>query len=291
MKELHALVDFENVQPTLDELAKLTPGFTDVWLFHGPHQAAHAKAFANAHKRLTPVPRSGAGPNALDFHLSFYLGYVAARHPDAHMVVVANDKGYDPMLAHARLLGFTATRVGFKGKSASAAKVAPAKKAAAVKAPAPDKKATAPAAIADAMSQKAPPKKMAAKKVLAFKALTPKTAGKQATAKKAAPLQAVAKKAAQKAPAKKAPIPTKAKPVAAAPAAALNPEAKMLARIQKGLVKMGSNAPTKLKPFLRHIGALLGKDSTAEQIDAVVAKLEAANTVRVAGDAISYSGK
>lgn len=167
MKELHALVDFENVQPTLDELAKLTPGFTDVWLFHGPHQSAHAKAFANAHKRLTPVPRSGAGPNALDFHLSFYLGYVAARHPNAHMVVVANDKGYDPMLAHARLLGFSATRVGFKGKSASAAKVAPAKKAAAVKAP------------------------------------TPKAPGKQATAKKAAPLQAAVKKVVQMPPAKK----------------------------------------------------------------------------------------
>ena len=39
MKELHALVDFENVQPSLEALAKLAPGFTDVWLFHGPHQA------------------------------------------------------------------------------------------------------------------------------------------------------------------------------------------------------------------------------------------------------------
>ena len=39
MKELHALVDFENVQPSPEALAKLAPGFTDVWLFHGPHQA------------------------------------------------------------------------------------------------------------------------------------------------------------------------------------------------------------------------------------------------------------
>ena len=43
MKELHALVDFENVQPSLEALA---PGFTDVWLFHGPHQAKQAQAFA-----------------------------------------------------------------------------------------------------------------------------------------------------------------------------------------------------------------------------------------------------
>lgn len=52
---------------------------------------------------------------------------------------------------------------------------------------------------------------------------------------------------------------------------------------------MGNKAPHKLKPFLRHVGALLGKGSTAEQIDAVVAKLEAAGGVRVAGDLVLYS--
>lgn len=83
MKELHALVDFENVQPSLAALAKLAPGFTDVWLFHGPHQAKQAQAFAASHARVTLVPRSGQGPNALDFHLSFYLGYVAANAKQA----------------------------------------------------------------------------------------------------------------------------------------------------------------------------------------------------------------
>ena len=45
MKELHALVDYENVQPSLEALAKLAPGFTDVWLFHGPHQVKQAQAW------------------------------------------------------------------------------------------------------------------------------------------------------------------------------------------------------------------------------------------------------
>jgi len=58
MKELHALVDFENVQPSLEALAKLAPGFTDVWLFHGPHQAKQAQAFAASHARVTLVPLS-----------------------------------------------------------------------------------------------------------------------------------------------------------------------------------------------------------------------------------------
>ena len=48
------------------------------------------------------VPRSGQGPNALDFHVAFYLGYVAAKHPNAELVVVANDRGYYPMLAQFR---------------------------------------------------------------------------------------------------------------------------------------------------------------------------------------------
>lgn len=289
MKELHALVDFENVQPTLDDLAKLAPGFTDVWLFHGPHQAKQAQQLADAHSRVTLVPRSGKGRNALDFHLSFYLGYVAAKHPLAELVVVANDKGYDPMIAHARLLGFTARRVGYKAKPAPVAKAPPAKKAVAVKVPAPVKKTVTPAAPAKAAAKKAPAKKVVAKKVPAVKAPTPKAPAKKATEKKAAPQQVAAKKVAQKPPAKEAPTPTKAKPVVAAPAAAPSPEAKTLARIRKSLVKMGNKAPHKLKPFLRHVGALLGKGSTAEQIDAVVAKLEAAGVVRVAGDLVLYS--
>jgi hypothetical protein len=275
MKELHALVDFENVQPTLDELAKLAPGFTDVWLFHGPHQTKQVQQLAGAHSRVTLVPRSGSGPNALDFHLSFYLGYVAAKHPLAELVVLANDKGYDPMIAHARLLGFTAERVGFKAKPAPVAKAAPAKKAVTVKVPAPAKKVASPVALAKAAGKKVPAKKVATTKVPAVKASTPKAPAKKAAAKKAAPQQAGAKKVAPKPPAKKVPTPAKEKPLAAAPAAASSLDAKTLARIQKGLTRMGNKAPHKLTPFLRHVGALLGKGSTAEQIDAVVAKLEA----------------
>jgi hypothetical protein len=72
----------------------------------------------------------------------------------------------------------------------------------------------------------------------------------------------VAKKAAAPKPAKAA-QPVKPPKTELAPHA--SPEAKALARIQNGLIKMGSNAPQKVKPFLRHVGALLGKDSTASR--------------------------
>jgi PIN domain len=267
MKELHALVDYENVQPTLDELEKLAPGFTDVWLFHGPHQLHQAGQFAKNHARVTPVPRSGAGPNALDFHLSFYLGYVAAKHPHAHLVVVANDKGYDPMIAHAKTLGFTVKRQGHKVRPSPVAKAAPAKNGVAVKVNAPVKKASV--------------KKVAPARVSASKTPTPKAPTKKAVAKKATSRQP---------PLKKVPAPKKATPVVSIQAAAPSMEAKAFTRIQKGLTKMGNKAPHNLMPFLRHVGALLGKGSTAEQIDAVVAKLEKAGVVRVSGDLVLYAG-
>ncbi len=178
MKELHALVDFENVQPSLEALAKLAPGFTDVWLFHGPHQAKQAQAFAVSHARVVLVPRSGQGPNALDFHVAFYLGYVAAKHPDAELVVVANDRGYDPMLAHACMLKFRARRVGYK---APATKPVAAKKAVAKK----------------TVAKKVVTKPAAPKLVVPAKAV----AAKPAPAAKKAP---VAKKAVKKAVVKKA---------------------------------------------------------------------------------------
>ncbi len=284
MKELHALVDYENVQPTLDELGKLAPGFTDVWLFHGPHQIQRAAQFAEDRARVTTVPRSGAGPNALDFHLSFYLGYVAAKHPDARLVIVANDKGYDPMIAHANLLGFTAMRVGYKAKPAPVAKAASAKKAVTATVPTPAKKVVTPAASAKAVAKKA-----AVTRVRAVRAATSKAPAKKAAAKKIAPQRAAAKKVTVKPSAKNSPAPNQTKPAAAKVAMATSPDPKTLARIQKGLTKMGNNAPHKLMPFLRHVGALLGKGSSAEQIDAVVAKLEAAGVVRVAGDLVLYS--
>jgi hypothetical protein len=280
MKELHALVDFENVQPSLEALGKLAPGFTDVWLFYGPHQVKQAQAFADNHARVTLVPRSGQGPNALDFHLSFYLGYVAAKHPDAELVVVANDRGYDPMLAHARMLKFRARRVDYKAPVE--------KKAAVVQLAAP---ATVPVAAKKAVAKKTAAKKAVAKQAPAKPAAPAKVvaAKKAPTTKRASPVKkAVVKKVVAPTPAKAT---HPAKPPKAAFAPQATPEAKTLDRIQKGLIKMGSKAPQKVKPFLRHLGALLGKDSTAEQIEAMVAKLEAAGSVWFLGDEVVYGRK
>ncbi len=112
--KVHLLVDWENVQPAGEALKELVPQGTDVWIFHSPQQkvngASHKLVYGD---RITLIPRSGAGRNALDFQLSYYVGYITARQPGASFVVVSNDQGYDSMLAHARELGFDARRCGY----------------------------------------------------------------------------------------------------------------------------------------------------------------------------------
>lgn len=113
--EVHVLVDWENVQPKGDELKALEPHGTDVWLFHGPHQPVDSTGHEHIYgvEQVTRVPRTGTGKNALDFQLAYYAGYLSARQPTGKVVVVSNDRGYDPMLEHARQLGFDARRYGF----------------------------------------------------------------------------------------------------------------------------------------------------------------------------------
>lgn len=282
MKELHVLVDYENVQPGLEELGKQAPGFSDAWLFHGPHQVKQAQQLAQAHDRVTLVPRSGKGRNALDFHLSFYLGYVAAKHPDAHLVVVANDKGYDPMIVHAQTLGFTVKRVGFKAKKPAPARravpvteVTPATEVVPAKAPTPAKKSAAakkavPAKKAAPTRKAAPAKKVTAKKVAVKKATTKKTPVKAVPAKKVTAKKAAASKAASQ------------------PQAVKVSDPKEIARFKRALDKMSDKRPHKLKSFLRHLESMLGKQSTPETVEALVQQLEQANVIRIAGDLVSY---
>jgi hypothetical protein len=43
---------------------------------------------------------SGNGRNALDFHIAFYIGELAAKDPDAFFHIVSGDTGFAPLLQH-----------------------------------------------------------------------------------------------------------------------------------------------------------------------------------------------
>lgn len=129
LPQTHVLVDWENVQPKDADIRALVPDVTDVWLFHGPQQRRVDKDQQSFGDRVTLVPISRTGKNALDFHLSFYMGYIASRNPAARFVVLSNDQGYGPMLHHAVDLGFSATLVGFRPSALRGRGTAPARAA------------------------------------------------------------------------------------------------------------------------------------------------------------------
>ncbi len=281
--ETHVLVDWENVQPDDDDIRSLVPDVTDLWLFHGPNQKGVAAKHASFGDKARPVRIARTGRNALDFHLSFYTGYIAARHPDARIVVIANDKGYGSMLEHAAELGFSARQLGFGAAAITTA----ATNTAVAKKSSPTRKAAAPKVA----TKKAPAKAAAevAAKVatkVAAKAAA-KGAAKTAVAK-AAPVNAIA------APAKKVPAakktaaaPQETSPIATAsvpePAVDAGPAIDLDKAVRHVVASLGKTAsrPAKQARLVATITALLGKSTDPRTVHSVLAQLLASGKVSV----------
>ena len=108
---VYLLVDLENVQPSPQEVESWLGKDGEAWVFYGPNQLKRKAAFEAESPRSTLVPISRPGANSLDFHLVFYLGYLAAKHPRSRFVVLAKDTDYDPPIAHAETLAFSVERL------------------------------------------------------------------------------------------------------------------------------------------------------------------------------------
>jgi len=96
------LIDFESVQPgSLDVLAadhfrlKVFVGATQNKL---PFNLV--TALQRMGKRAEYIKIAGVGPNALDFHIAYYIGKLSAAHPDAYFHIISKDKGFDPLIKH-----------------------------------------------------------------------------------------------------------------------------------------------------------------------------------------------
>lgn len=260
--QTHVLVDWENVQPKEEDIRRLVSDVTNVWIFHGPNQkrvGENHKSFGDA---LTLVPISRTGNNALDFHLSYYVGYISSRSPTARFVVISNDKGYGPMLAHAEELGFAASQVGFNPPR-TAVKKAVAKKVPVRKVPA-KKSAGAKGSVTPAQKAKPPKtaKAPAAKK--SVKLVPPKVASKLPAVKTLVTPAPSKKVATTKTKAKKTSPPSPPVTVAAlAPKAGMNPyiddEAKAYAHVLASL-RNSKNKPARRARLYGAVKSLLGAD-------------------------------
>jgi PIN domain len=57
------------------------------------------------------IKTSGQGPNALDFHIAFYVGQELANRPTAECAILSRDTGFDPLTRHLQGLGHTCRRI------------------------------------------------------------------------------------------------------------------------------------------------------------------------------------
>ena len=96
------LIDSENVKA--ESIEKLKHEHFRVVFFVGTNQKRLDFAIVNAVHSLgsngSYVPISGNGPNALDFHIAYYIGKLSAANPDAYFHIISKDKGFDPLIKH-----------------------------------------------------------------------------------------------------------------------------------------------------------------------------------------------
>ncbi len=96
------LIDYENVQNI--NLSEIEGADCKVYIFTGSSQnkipielVRSAQALGD---RLDWVRIDGNGPNALDFHIAYYLGAYVAKNPTNEYVILSRDKGFDPLIKH-----------------------------------------------------------------------------------------------------------------------------------------------------------------------------------------------
>ena len=102
MRTNHVLIDYENVQPKI--LALLHAEHFRIIVFLGASLAKLPVELVTEMQSLGDraeyVRIAGNGPNALDFHIAYYIGHLAARDPEPFFHIISKDTGFDPLIAH-----------------------------------------------------------------------------------------------------------------------------------------------------------------------------------------------
>jgi PIN domain len=112
MRERVLFIDLENVQ-TVD--VSKVPADVRVLIFCGTTQNKLPRTLVKQTQplgsRVDWVEVSGQGPNALDFHIAFYVGQQLAQKPTSVCVILSRDTGFDPLMRHVQAIGRACRRV------------------------------------------------------------------------------------------------------------------------------------------------------------------------------------
>jgi hypothetical protein len=113
MRTNYVLIDYENVQS--QDLSALKQDHFRIIVFVGARQTKipfeTAAELQQMGSNAEYVKISGTGPNALDFHIAFYIGQLAEKDPEAYFHIVSKDAGFDPLLDHLKTRKLHAFRV------------------------------------------------------------------------------------------------------------------------------------------------------------------------------------
>jgi hypothetical protein len=113
MNKNYVLIDYENVQP--EAMAALEREHFIVLVFVGANQAKVTYEVASVLQRMGDragyIKIAGNGSNALDFHIAYYIGQLAAKEPDARFHIVSKDTGFDPLIQHLKTKKISVSRV------------------------------------------------------------------------------------------------------------------------------------------------------------------------------------
>jgi len=124
MSANYVLVDFENLQPDMSELAGT--GHKVVVFFGAKQQTSrhHFEKFDSLFELGSNLVREKilhSGKNALDMHIAYYLGRIFEREPGANVHVISRDTDFDPLLDYLRAKGFACFRSAHVGDVTRAA--------------------------------------------------------------------------------------------------------------------------------------------------------------------------
>ncbi len=235
----YVLVDHENVQPT--DIGLLDRVDVRVFVFVGAQQGKLSSDMAirihNLGERAKYVRASAVGANALDFHIAFYVGQLAAKDPRGFFHVISKDKGYDPLLAHLK-------EQGISGARSEAIKTMPLFKSQVTAA----KTSATPASAAKAKVKQQPAVRMH----FIVEPVAPKTSG----------LPPV--------------IPVKPPVVSmlSLPLADAKTTAQRWTKLRSGLKKMDGNRPSTMSALKKHVSAQFNGDKVGQDtVDALIAGL------------------
>ena len=113
MRTNYVLIDYESVQS--EDVSALKQDHFRVIVFVGARQTKipfeTAAELQQMGSNAEYVKISGTGPNALDFHIAFYIGQFAEKDPEAYFHIVSKDAGFDPLLNHLKTRKIRALRV------------------------------------------------------------------------------------------------------------------------------------------------------------------------------------